>query len=239
MEASLSGRSNVTKCVLQELQVDVDQKNIFVIKALSVAGMNNRMECARLLFSEEPLLMKNWWGDTPLDDATELTNRKCKIYYNFIFIGIHFVFKFWWTIRQLRIDLRNEGRQKHPNKDGGNTFSSNSNGSSYKAPNEGMAKSQSTSSQLNTNQDQVGGNGSPPFHRVDPAQGGTNPRPKQLRTIKKLQNCLLHQPITCASRRTWMWRNVTYFEKFNSYSSVAGRWYVKRMKLAKVFLRMI
>ena len=67
MEATLAGRSDVLKWLIQDLQFDVNEKNNIGKTALHCAAYRNQMECARLLLSRKALLLKDQDGDTPLD----------------------------------------------------------------------------------------------------------------------------------------------------------------------------
>ena len=68
-EASISGELNILKWLLHELKFDVNEKDGFEITALHRAASFNQIECARLLLDAGSQLLKDRWGDTPLDYA--------------------------------------------------------------------------------------------------------------------------------------------------------------------------
>ena len=75
MKATMRGRTNTLKWLIEELKVDVNEQNSVGQTALHVAAFRNQMECAQIILERDPQFLKDRWNDTPLDDAKKTKHK--------------------------------------------------------------------------------------------------------------------------------------------------------------------
>ena len=88
MCATTSGRPNVIKLLIEELQFDVNEKNCAGYTALHVAAFHSNIDCARVLVDLGSQHLEDLWDNTPLDYARrnglEEISKLLKSHYHFI-----------------------------------------------------------------------------------------------------------------------------------------------------------
>ena len=75
MKATMEGRTNILRWLIQELKVDINEQNNVGQTALHVAAYKNQLDCAQIILERDPQFLKDLWNDTPLDDAKKTKHK--------------------------------------------------------------------------------------------------------------------------------------------------------------------